>query len=417
MTKYTPKVAGAMQHLDDDMILNTAYEPRRRRGTPWMALAACLALVILATTVVPSFFGVGQVETVVALDVNPSIEINVDSREKVVAVTPLNEDAVKVIGEMDFKKVDLDVAVNALVGSMLKNGYLTMDRNSILVSVQSNDKAAEAALQKRLSDDVAALLNGSNIQASVLTQSFTRPEATNTDITTPDPISPAKDALVRKLLTLNMTDAHGVPYTYDHLASLSVHELKQLVESRAMTVDNVTSTGTASTSNYIGKDAAYQAALKHAGVAAGTATLTEWELDHEDGQMVYDLEFRAGSTEYDYEVNALTGAIVTYESDFDDDIYDNDWDDDWDDDDRWEDPFGEDHGGYYDNSGYDAAVNTALAQAGLKLSDVRDLDCDADYENGRAVYEVSFDSGGMEYEVTIDADSGEVLFYETERDD
>ncbi len=414
MKNYDPKIARAMQHLDDDMILNSSYEPKRRRAAPWAALAACLALVILATTVVPGFFGAGKVEAIVALDVNPSMEINVDGREKVVSVTPLNDDAVKVIGDMDLEKVDLDVAVNAIVGSMLKNGYLTMDRNSILVSVDSRDAVRAAALQKKVSDDVSQLLDASNIQASVLTQSFDKGAAE--PMANALPVSDAKDALVRKLLTLNMTDAHGVPYTYNHLASLTVHELKQLVESRAMTVDNVTSTGTAATSGYIGKDAAYQAALQHAGVAAGSATLVEWELDHDDGQMVYDLEFRVGATEYDYEVNAVTGAIVEWDRDFDDDRYDDDWDD------RYDDPFDEGHDGYYppdSTAGMldpDVLLGKALDQFGLSRSDIHDLDVEYDSENGRNVCEISFDSGNMEYEVKLDPVTGDVLFYESERD-
>ena len=40
-----------------------------------------------------------------------------------------------------------------------------------------------------------------------------------------------------------------------------------------------------------------------------------------------------------------------------------------------------------------------------------------DNEHGRAVYEVEFKSGGMEYDYVIDAATGAVLDHETERDD
>ncbi len=492
MTNSTPKVARAMQHLDDTMIANTSYAPKRRR-TPWAALAACLALVIIATSVMPNFFP-AAVETVVALDVNPSMEISVDKNEDVIDVIPLNEDARIVIGDMDFDDVDLDVAVNALVGSMLKNGYLTIDRNSILVSVDSRDAAKADALQKKLSRDVEQLLSGSNIQASVMTQSFSKDQAPATD-NTAAAISPAKESLVQKIVALNMTDSNGTPYTYERLAPLSVHELKQLVESRAMEVTGVTSSGTASTTNYIGKDAAYQAALTHAGLISEQVSTLKWELDHENGQMVYSLEFYVGNTEYDYDVNAVNGTIVEFEKELDNDPYDSDRDDDWDDkfdddrdddwddkydddrdddwddkydddrdddwddkyddrdddwddkydddrdddwddkyddrDDDWDDKYDDDRDDDWDDkyddddddvpavaqADRDAAVETALSEANLSESDVRDLDYETDYENGRQVNEVSFDSNGVEYEVTIDANTGEVLFFDSEKDD
>ena len=35
------------------------------------------------------------------------------------------------------------------------------------------------------------------------------------------------------------------------------------------------------------------------------------KLDRDDGQLVYDVEFYAGNTEYDYEINATTGKIIS----------------------------------------------------------------------------------------------------------
>ncbi|MDD2427541.1 MAG: hypothetical protein PHV73_05540, partial [Eubacteriales bacterium] len=70
-------------------------------------------------------------EAIVAFDVNPSIELSVNRSEKILKINPLNEGAETVIGEMDLKGVDLDVAVNALIGSMVQNGYISEINNSI----------------------------------------------------------------------------------------------------------------------------------------------------------------------------------------------------------------------------------------------------------------------------------------------
>lgn len=56
-------------------------------------------------------------------------------------VNALNEDGRIVLGDMNFSGSSLDVTVNALVGSMLRNGYLSELANSILVSVDNGDPA------------------------------------------------------------------------------------------------------------------------------------------------------------------------------------------------------------------------------------------------------------------------------------
>ncbi len=43
----------------------------------------------------------------------------------------------------------------------------------------------------------------------------------------------------------------------------------------------------------------------------------ECKLDRDDGVMVYEIEFKAGATEYDYEIDAVTGNIIHYEWDND----------------------------------------------------------------------------------------------------
>ena len=51
--------------------------------------------------------------------------------------------------------------------------------------------------------------------------------------------------------------------------------------------------------------------MKHAGVSASDATFVEAEYDYDDGRMVYEVEFHVKGTEYDYEIDAQTGEVVT----------------------------------------------------------------------------------------------------------
>lgn len=85
-------------------------------------------------------------------------------------------------------------------------------------------------------------------------------------------------------------------------------------------------TGTQPSSNYIGVDKAKSLALKNAGVKASDATFTKAKLDRDDGMYLYDIEFFAGEIEYEYEINALTGDILEWDSERME-LYDDDWDD------------------------------------------------------------------------------------------
>ena len=71
-------------------------------------------------------------------------------------------------------------------------------------------------------------------------------------------------------------------------------------------------TGTTAT---ISEDDARQAALTHAGLSEGDVTFINTHLDRDDGRLVYDVEFYSGNSEYDYEIDAATGEIVSYDYD------------------------------------------------------------------------------------------------------
>ena len=127
---------------------------KNNRMKKWMqAVAACLAVLLLG--------GGGllvqqahAVTSVVSLDVNPSIELRVNSREKVVSCQALNQEAQAVLEDMDggrdLKGVKADVAVNAIVGSLVRCGYLDSLSSAILISVEDKDQARAQRLQQEL---------------------------------------------------------------------------------------------------------------------------------------------------------------------------------------------------------------------------------------------------------------------------
>ncbi len=125
-------------------------------------------------------------------------------------------------------------------------------------------------------------------------------------------------------------------------------------------------------------------ALADAGVKAADAVFTESELEWEDGVQVYDLEFRTSEAEYDYEINAVTGAIISKDAEG-----------------RWN-----NQGGPVDLEG---AKAVALADAGVKAADAVFTESELEWEDGVKVYDIEFYTSEAEYDYEIDASTGAVL--------
>ena len=171
-------VNGVLSRCDErkgTVIPMTTKKTTKKR---WTTLAAaCLALVLLGGGGI-FYQQAHAVASVVSLDVNPSIELKVSKSEKVLVCTPLNEDAKAILADMgdgaDLKGAKLDVAVNAIVGSLVRNGYLNSISSAIMISVEDNDTARAEKLQRELTSTVDGVLQTSEAKASVLTQTLTQ---------------------------------------------------------------------------------------------------------------------------------------------------------------------------------------------------------------------------------------------------
>ena len=142
-TNAAPNDPDAVLSLYEKKKGNLLVMTENKKKNTWVrrlsAIAAVFALLIVGCLGFLYYNSNYAVGSTVSLDINPSIEIRVNRKDRVLDVIPLNEDGRIVVGEMDFAGSDLDVAVNALVGSMLRNGYLNELSNSILISVDGDN--------------------------------------------------------------------------------------------------------------------------------------------------------------------------------------------------------------------------------------------------------------------------------------
>ena len=169
-------------------------------------------------------------------------------------------------------------------------------------------------------------------------------------------------------------------------------------------------TGSGSNTTFIGESAATTAALTHAKVDQSAAQSLTVKLDEDDGVAYYEIEFCSAGVEYDYEINATTGAVAKFEQDTCDHYAHRSGSNNQ----NQNQNQGNSNGSYI---GYDAALQAACKHAGVNVSQVTRLENELDHDDGVARYEISFHVGNMEYEYEINATTGQILKYESERDD
>ena len=403
-----------------------AARKKKRRRAP-LAAAACLALVVAAGGG-GWYLQNNTVASVVSLDVNPSVTLNVNSKEKVLSAIPVNEDGGDILAGMDLTGVQLDVAMNAIVGALLTQGYVDELANSILITVEDDDAGRGARLQQELTDQADAILANTSVNGAILSQTIQNSQQLQ-DLSDAYGITTGKAALIQTIV-----DNGNSLHTFEELVGLSINDLNLLYTSlttapaepstgggtsgsgTAETAPAIQSSGQASDSAYIGVEAAKSAAFAHAGLDAAQVTMGEVDFDYEDGRMVYELEFYASGAEYEYDIDASTGAVVkssqeggrtqtgssTGSSGASGNV-----------------PSGagsgtaqSEAGGTAADIGREAALAAALNHAEVSQDQVYDLEVKQEYDDGRLEYEIEFKTGGWEYEYTISAADGAILDYE-----
>ena len=368
-----------------------------------VGIAACLCLIVGAVFAFQNYKVNHAVDATVSLDVNPSIEIQVNQKERVLQVIPLNDDGKNIVGDMDFSGSNLDVTVHAIIGSMLQNGYLNELTNSILISVDNNDPTRGAALQERLTAEINKLLQTDTFSGSVLSQTVSKSDDLQ-QLAEKYGITMGKAQLIQAILSENPL------HTFEDLVPLSINELNLLLNTKPAASTQVEVVGTASDKAYIGEARAKEIALEKAGVTADSLIGYEIEMDFNHGIMVYDIDFISGGYEYDCEINAVTGDVVEFEKEYKGTAFASN---------SASDPPQNSNtqpaaGPTTTKIAAEKAKEIALNHAGVKSGDVTGYKSNLDWDDGVSVYELEFWVGSYEYDYEINAVTGAVLKSEKE---
>lgn len=439
------------------------------KGFVGVAAAACV-LFAVGVVGVP-YYGNNYVpDSHVDIDVNPGVEIVTNKKNKVLQVQSTNQDGAAVIDGMNLKNTELKVAVNALIGSMVQKGYIQNDNTGILVTVRNDNEDKANKVKAEVLNDINTALSTNSIQATVINQTV------KTTVDAKKFAAENNISIGKAVFVLNLA-AKDTSLDAKELAKMKVSEIASLVVQKGIdirdivdydsddsiweniadaiedidedarekgistsaAVENSTAAATTSqpaptqpaatqaapeattaaqpksnnASGDIGIEKANEIAISHAGLSSGSVSFVKAKLDTEDGVKVYDIEFYSGNVEYDYEINAATGAIVSFDQDIE----------------NYEiptQPAAPTQAATQPQTAaptqaassvisVDKAKQIALSHAGVSGASFKKVKLDKD--DGVRVYEIEFKVGNVEYEYDIDASSGAIISSSSEIDD
>ena len=413
VSDMTPDVLDKVMSADvvkDERMANIMPMNKNKKKLAGKIVAACAAIAIIFGGAA-FFAGNALTESKITIDVNPSVEIITGKSDKVKKVEPLNEDGEIIIDGMDFKNTDVDITVNALIGSMAKKGYLTdVNNENVLVSVQNDDAQKAEKIRVEVVNNVRKALNENNVSATVFNQVVTDDKSI-ADMAKEYNISYGKAAFISQLLTIAPDlDAKS-------LSAMTISEIAALVESKNIDISKIIryeyddsvheniedaiedwneqdENALVSQDEYIGMEEALYAALKHAGVSKDTAYDISVKFDADEDGVEYDVDFKANGKEYDYEIHASTGEVIKFEVETDDDYVKTTQ---------------SSSSATESLIGEEKAKEIAFKNAGVAASNAKNVSVKLDNDDGAVKYEVEFDYDKWEYEYDINAYTGAVI--------
>lgn len=354
----------------------------------------CIAVLICGGI---GLYGYNQnhaVASQIFFDVNPSVTMTLNRNERVLNVKANNADAERVLAGLDFSGSSYDVAVNAIIGAMLRTGYLSELSNSLLVSVNDGNAERCKVIEGRLLNEIDKVFASENFDGAIIAQSISDDSALKS-LAEEYGITMGKSKLINHILdALEYSKANdggaAKSYTFKDFVGLTINELNVLAQSLDLKTDEIFSSGTASKENYIGIDEAVAAAIGFADVAESDLSVSpRIKTDCEHGLIVYEVSFGDDLYEYECKVNALTGECVKLSKEIIDEPA----------------------------IAGEIKTETEIAEIAKEAtgidaqSEISDYRSEYDREDGK--YEISFVSGGFRYEVEILAD-GAVISIEKE---
>lgn len=225
----------------EELMSEPARSTRRRAGNrrTIASIAACLAVILLGTSIMAAdgtdvetgrmtlSGGVKNLDmahnSVIMLDVNPSVRLEVNDRGAVVKADALNEDAQGVIAGLELGGKEYTAAVTEVVGAMKEKQYITDLKNSILVSVIDTNEQTAEAMRESAVNAIVEFNKSVDYSFSVLSQ-IIKDDKSISDLAGQYGVSEGRVEMINKLIS----EHSG--YSFEQLIKCNVQTINQLFE-------------------------------------------------------------------------------------------------------------------------------------------------------------------------------------------
>ncbi|MGN1181959.1 MAG: hypothetical protein ACI4SR_03050, partial [Faecalibacillus sp.] len=220
--------------------------------------------------------------TLVTLDVNPSLSLQLDDDNNVLKTIAYNDDAKLIVEGIDLDNCYIVDAVKNILNSMIQKGYLSKENNTVLLSVESDDKVNEKELEDHLTQNIQNTLQLNSIDSAIYYQDIDFDDDIEKLVKKYD-ISYGKATLIEEILDDNKTK-----YQIEDLVKLNAQELILIYQTQHKNDDHLN--GQINTEKYISKDQALQIALNDAQLSQSQIENLEIDYDVEHGIFTYEIE-------------------------------------------------------------------------------------------------------------------------------
>ncbi|GLB31979.1 hypothetical protein LAD12857_39020 [Lacrimispora amygdalina] len=193
-------------------------------------IAACFCMIMLAGGTYS--FQNSRVDSVIGIDVNPSVELSVNKKNRVLKAEAVNQDGKTILQDMDLEGVDLNVAVNALIGSMVTHGFLDDLDNAILVTVSNDSIKKASSLRSAVVSDIRTTLEEKRLKAVVYDQQVIEEDDVK-QLASQYDISYGKAYFLKELIAQNSSLSMD---DMEELAPLTMEEIAKVIAERSYAV-------------------------------------------------------------------------------------------------------------------------------------------------------------------------------------
>ena len=172
---------------------------RQKKGSPSMRLMTAVASIFVLAAVFNFQFQYRSVDSLVYLDVNPSIIIESNRKDTVIGLTALNPEGHALIEGYRFKGRTLKQVTIDLVDKLVLSEYLSKSDDVMLISVYNGDREKADLKKNEIKAVILNHLAPNSIQPVILTQAM---DQSNTikDMAEAHKISEGKLTLIRNLM-------------------------------------------------------------------------------------------------------------------------------------------------------------------------------------------------------------------------